>query len=85
MTVDRDKPDADVSEQDEPTGSTSVETFVGLPDSIDERPVADTLEQSIPVREVQVPRPKGSRDEASEADWIEQSVEVPVDEDESER
>jgi len=85
MTVERDKPVEDAAEQGEATGSSSEDEFLGLPDSMDERPVADVLEQSLPVAEDQVKRPPGSRAEASEADWIEQSVEVPLDEDEAER
>jgi hypothetical protein len=43
------------------------------------------LEQSIPVRDFQVLMPTGSRAEVSEADWIEQFVEVPLHEDEADR
>jgi hypothetical protein len=43
---------------------------------------ADVFEQSLPVEELEDFEPAGNRDEASEADLIEQSIEVPVDEDE---
>jgi len=43
------------------------------------------VEQSIPITEVQVMRPTAIRDEGSEADRGEQSVEVPMDEDEAGR
>jgi hypothetical protein len=80
MTADDNTFAADAAEQGDPTENVSDETILALPDSRDEVPVADMLEQSIAVREVQILRPAGSRKEASEADWIEQSVEVPVDE-----
>jgi hypothetical protein len=85
MTVDHDKPEADVAEQAEPAEGNSAEEYLLLPDTNDPRPVADTLEQSIPVREFQAVAPMGSRAEVSEADWIEQSIEVPLDEDEAHR
>jgi hypothetical protein len=53
--------------------------------SLGERPEADALEQAQPVEGVQVrvvSRPEEHRDEVSEADWLEQSVVEPLDEDE---
>jgi hypothetical protein len=81
MMANSDKPDVDVSEQQEPAASTSVGNTLEVPEDFDEQPVADVLEQAVPVNEYQIQRPAGSRDEAADADWIEQSIEVPVDED----
>ena len=85
MTTDNDEPEADVAAQAEPAEGNAGEAFPILPETSDPRPVADLLEQSLPVREFQAVTPMGSRAEASEADWIEQSVEVPLDEDEAPR
>jgi len=69
------KPQADVAEQAEvPTGGTSA----AAPEMADRRveaPEADALEQSAVVVEEQVLRPEGSREAASEGDWLEQSIE----------
>ena len=85
MTFASDKPEADVAEHAGPAEGNSSEDFLTLPDTSDARPVADIREQSIPVREFQVLMPTGSRAEVPEADWIEQSVEVPLHEDEADR
>jgi len=85
MVADRDESEADVSEQKEPAMGVSVEDPFEVLTDLGERPEADVLEQAIPVEEDQVLSPAGSRVEASDADWIEQSIEVPLDEDEEER
>jgi len=85
MVADRDKPEADVSEQEEPATSASVEGPFEVPEDLGERPEADVLEQALPVEEDQILSLAGSRVEASDADWIEQSIEVPLDEDEEKR
>jgi len=85
MMADGDQPVADVSEQKAPVISTAGDGMVEVPDDLDEKPVADVLEQTVVVDEDQVLRPSGSREEASDADWIEQSIEVPIDEDQDER
>lgn len=72
MSAERDTPEADEadrSEQDNPATSTTTGSE------------ADVLEQTLPVEEHQIRRPGGNREEASEADWLEQSIEVPVDDD----
>jgi len=60
-------------------------TADGEPDDLDEKPSADAQEQAAVVSEEQILRPAGSREDASEADWIDQAVEVPIDEDEAPR
>ena len=61
MMADDNKFAADAAERGDPTENVSDETILALPDSRDEVPVADMLEQAIAVREVQIFRPKGSR------------------------
>ena len=85
MAADRDEPEADVSEQQEPVTDVSVEDPFEALEDLGERPEADTLEQAIPVDEDQILNPAPRRAEASDADWIEQSIEVPLDEDDEER
>ncbi len=83
--ADRDTPEADVAEQEKSAASASADGFAEVPDDLGEQPEADVLEQALPVEEDQILSPAGSRAEASDADWIEQSIEVPLDEDEEER
>ena len=82
MAADRDEPEADVSEQRESVTDISVEHPFEALEDLGERPEADTLEQAVPVDEEQVLNPAPSPAEASEADWIEQSIVVPLNEDE---
>ena len=84
MVDDRDKSEADVAEQEEPATSVSVDDPFEVLKDLGERPEADVLEQAIPVDEDQILSPAGSRVEATDADWMEQSIEVPIDEDEVE-
>jgi len=84
MVDDSEKSEADASEQQEPATSVSVEDPFEVLEDLGEKPEADVLEQAIPVDEDQILRPGGSRIEASDADWMEQSIEVPLDEDEDE-
>jgi hypothetical protein len=72
--------EADALEQAEPEepGQVSVE----LSDRPADRPEADALEQARTVDDVQVRVTSRPRDEVSEADWLEQSVVAPLDDDE---
>ena len=46
-----------------------------------DQPEADVLEQAAPIEDEEIPRPERNPEEVSEADWAEQSIEVPLDED----
>ncbi len=54
-------------------------------DQLVEANEADVLEQALPVEEHDVVQPAGIWDEASEADAIEGSIEVPLDDEEEPR
>jgi hypothetical protein len=85
MTPEIEKPEADVAEQAQPVAGNSAERIRASSDSRGELPLADMVEQSTPITEVQALRSTAIRDEGSEADRAEQSVEVPIDEDEADR
>jgi hypothetical protein len=78
--AERDKSEADVSDQERPATSASPDDALEVPDEFGERPEADVVEQAMVVEEDQIQAPTGSREEASDADWIDQSIEVPLDE-----
>ena len=61
MAADRDEPEADVSEQQEPVTDVSVEDPFEALEDLGERPEADTLEQAIPVDEDQILNPAPRR------------------------
>ena len=52
---------------------------------LEEGSEADVLDQIMLVEEHQVSRPSPNRAEVPEADWLEQSIEVPVDDEQEER
>ena len=71
-------PENDAQEQPEPPEGTSVD----LPDDLEEKPEADVLEQALPVQRERVRKIAPAHDDVPEADWLEQSVVEPLDEDE---
>lgn len=79
-------PDADAQEQGQPVDGWSEEDEVvgatadGGP--LDVRPEADALEQAQVVAEEQVRTSTSRPDDVAEADWLEQSIAEPLDEDE---
>lgn len=80
--MDRDEPvpEADAIEQSEDTDSSVAPSE--LPNEIGEKPEADALDQSRAVSEARVRVVPPERDDVPEADWLEQSVAEPFDEDE---
>lgn len=73
-------PEADAIEQSEdPDGATEGSQ---LPRDVGEKPEADALEQSQSVEDGRMRVVPPARDEVPEADWLEQSVAEPFDEDE---
>lgn len=79
LLSDRDAPEADALEQAEPAGAQGHE---GSPDTpeIADRPEADVLEQSQPVEESQIVDRSAGHDMVSEADWLDQTVTEPIEE-----
>jgi hypothetical protein len=72
--------EADVLEQEEPAGDESTGQVFDVPLDLGERPEADVLEQEEPVEEEQVLERDRTRGDVSEADWLEQSIEEPTEE-----
>ncbi len=71
-------PEADELEQrEEPDGS--VEKPPAEPDLAADRPEADTIEQSMLVDEEQILDRGEHRDDVPEADWLDQSIVEPFD------
>lgn len=79
--MDRDEPvpEADAIEQSEGPDGPSAPS--DLPRDVGEKPEADALEQSQTVQEVRVRVVPPGHDDVPEADWLEQSVSEPFDED----
>jgi hypothetical protein len=71
-------PENDAQEQPESPDGTSAD----LPEDLGEKPEADVLEQALPVQRERVRKIAPARDDVPEADWLEQSVAEPLDEDE---
>ena len=69
------------SPEDERSLEEDEEVVVGVPET-GERPAADVQEQAQLVETYQVVKREGRHDEVNEADWLEQSVEESLDEDE---
>lgn len=76
---DRDVPEADVLEQAAPAGAQDAETSTPSPEIAD-RPEADVLEQTYLVEEQEVVDRSASHDAVSEADWLEQTIAEPIEE-----
>jgi hypothetical protein len=71
-------PEADALEQrEQPDGAEEAPPDVPLIG--DDRPEADTLEQSVVVEEDQVLDRGTRRDDVPEADWLDQSIAEPLD------
>ena len=68
-------PEADAIEQDRAVEEESDD----LPGSVGDRPEADAIEQARPVGEERAVRSSSQRDEVPEADWFEQSIVEPLD------
>lgn len=78
-----DVPDADAQEQDRPVGDWAGDSDDGGVGFVpDETPEADVVEQEQVVAPEQVRTPVPRPDDASEADWLDQTIAEPVDEDE---
>jgi hypothetical protein len=73
-------PEADVLEQEEPAGDESTQEVFAVPVDLGERPEADVLEQEEPVDEVQILIRAQRPPDVPEADWQEQSIEEPTEE-----
>lgn len=73
-----DTPEADALEQQAPAGDVSTEERSEPVTDRGERPEGDVLEQSIPVEETQIVRRSARHDDVDEADWLDQSIEEPV-------
>ena len=78
-------PDAgegDVQDQHDPGGAPEPEPVSSVPsgqlDSAD-RPEADVLEQAVVVEVDQSVEPRPWHDDVAEADWLDQSIEEPLD------
>jgi len=71
-------PENDVEKHPESADETSVD----LPEDLREKPEADVLEQALPVQRERVRKIAPVHDDVPEADWLEQSVVEPLDEDE---
>jgi hypothetical protein len=71
-------PENDAQEQPESPDGPSVD----LPGDLGEKPKADVLEQALPVQRERVRKIAPAHDDVPEADWLEQSVVEPLDEDE---
>ena len=71
-------PEADALEQHEDPEREP--TQPDRPGDLRDRPEADTVEQSMVVEEEQVLERGERRDDVPEADWLEQSVGEPIDE-----
>lgn len=72
-------PEADVLEQAEPAGAQAAEGSVRPPE-VGERPEADVLEQAQPVDEDQLVDRSSRHETVSEADWLDQTVSEPLEE-----
>ena len=68
-------PEADALEQERDVEEKTAD----LVESVGDRPEADAIEQSRPVTEGRTVRPASERGEVPEADWIEQQVTEPLD------
>ncbi len=68
-------PEADALEQKHDVADAGDDRI----DSVGDRPEADALEQRRPVTEERTVRPPAERGEVPEADWIEQNVTEPLD------
>jgi hypothetical protein len=68
-------PEADAVEQEVKVE----EGWDHLPASVGDRPEADAIEQARPVAEERTLRSSSERGEVPEADWIEQSIVEPLD------
>jgi hypothetical protein len=82
---DPDVPEADALEQEAPAGDEAVEETGEVPADLADRPEADVLEQARPVGEDH-PMPRSrDHDDVNEADWLEQSIGEPAQDEEERR